>query len=83
MQKFIPGTEMLARANAVTNALRARGMQPGDAVAMCMSNSPEVFALYLGVMQGGFYLIPINWHSARPEVEYIMQDATYEYTEIL
>lgn len=71
----IPGEELLAQANAVTNALRARGLQPGDAVGMCLTNSPEVFALYLGICQAGMYLIPINWHSAKPEVDYIVKDS--------
>lgn len=72
---ILTGEELLAQANAVTNALRHRGLKPGDAVGMCMHNSTDVFALYLGVAQAGMYLIPINWHSAAPEVEYILQDA--------
>ena len=69
------GEQLLAYANKVTNALRARGLKPGDAVGMCLRNGPEVLALYLGVAQAGMYLIPINWHSAKPEVAYIMRDS--------
>src|SRR5688572_15451001 len=50
------------------------GLQPGDAVAMLLPNSVEVFELYLAVMQAGFYLVPINWHLVGPEIAYIVND---------
>ena len=50
------------------------GLEPGDAIAMLLPNSVEVFELYLAVGQAGFYLIPINWHLVGPEIAYIVQD---------
>ena len=61
-------------ANQLVHGLRAIGLQPGDAVAMLLPNSREVFELYLAVLQAGFYLVPINWHLVGPEIAYIVRD---------
>ena len=66
--------ELLASCNQVVHGLRAMGFQPGDAVAMLLPNSVEVFELYLAISQAGFYLIPINWHLVGPEIAYIVDD---------
>jgi long-chain acyl-CoA synthetase len=66
--------ELLASTNQVVHGLRAMGLQQGDAVAMLLPNSREVFELYLAVLQAGFYLVPINWHLVGPEIAYIVQD---------
>ena len=61
------GTEHTAGAlldagNQVAHQLAARGIGPGDVVAMCLHNEVAVYELYLAVMQMGVYLVPINWH---------------------
>jgi long-chain acyl-CoA synthetase len=66
--------ELLATANQLVHGLRALGLQEGDAVAMLLPNSREVFELYVAVLQAGFYLVPINWHLVGPEIAYIVQD---------
>ncbi len=66
--------ELLASCNQVVHGLRALGLKPGDAVAMLLPNSREVFDLYLAGLQAGFYLVPINWHLVGPEIAYIVQD---------
>jgi long-chain acyl-CoA synthetase len=66
--------ELLGSCNQVVHGLRALGFQPGDAVAMLLPNSVEVFELYLAISQAGFYLIPINWHLVGPEIAYIVDD---------
>ena len=73
-EKLVPAGELLASCNQVVHGLRAMGLQPGDAVAMLLPNSIEVFELYLAVTQAGFYLVPINWHLVGPEIAYIVQD---------
>jgi len=57
------------------HGLRALGLHRGDAVAMLLPNSGEVFELYLAVLQAGFYLVPINWHLVGPEIAYIVRDS--------
>jgi len=67
--------ELLAECNRLVHGLRARGLGHGDAVAIILPNCREVLAIYLAVAQAGFYLVPINWHLAGPEVAYILQDS--------
>src|SRR5688572_27669426 len=66
---------LLASCNQVVHGLRALGLEPGDAVAMVLPNSIEVFELYLAVLQAGFYLVPINHHLVGPEIAYIVDDS--------
>ncbi|MBR1837514.1 MAG: acyl--CoA ligase, partial [Kiritimatiellae bacterium] len=40
--------DLLARARAVSEALGALGVKPGDRVALMMENRPEWMAAYLG-----------------------------------
>jgi len=66
--------ELLAECNRLVHGLRALGLGTGDAVAVIMPNCREFIAVYLAVAQAGFYLVPINWHLAGPEVAYILSD---------
>ena len=66
---------LLASCNQLVHGLRALGLEPGDAVAMVLPNSIEVFELYLAVLQAGFYLVPINHHLVGPEIAYIVDDS--------
>ena len=70
----ISAGELLASCNQVVHGLRAMGLEQGDAIAMLLPNSREVFDLFLAVSQAGFYLIPINWHLVGPEIAYILSD---------
>ena len=70
----VRAAELAGAANQVVHGLRAAGLQAGDAVAMLLPNSAEVFELYLAVLQAGFYLVPINWHLVGPEIAYIVTD---------
>ncbi len=66
--------ELLAECNRVVHGLRALGLEHGDAVAVCLPNCAEFYQVYLACMQAGWYLTPINWHLAGPEVAYIVKD---------
>ena len=52
--------ELLAGANQLVHALRARGVQPFDPVATLTRNSAELFQTLLAVFQGG-------WQYVRPQ----------------
>ncbi|MFP6580601.1 MAG: acyl-CoA synthetase [Myxococcota bacterium] len=67
--------ELHAASNRIVGALRAIGLERGDAVALDAPNCAEFFAVYLACTQAGFYLVPINWHLAPAEVAYIVQDS--------
>src|ERR1700682_4276721 len=72
-QEFSAG-DLLSASNQLVHGLRALGLQPGDAIAMVLPNSVEVFEIYLAAAQAGWYLIPINHHLVGPEVAYIITD---------
>src|SRR6266545_4001090 len=74
-EREVRAGELLASCNQVVHGLRATGLEPGDAVAMVLPNSVEVFELYLAVLQAGFYLVPINTHLVGAEIAYIVQDS--------
>ncbi len=67
--------ELLARANRAAHGLRALGLGVGDTVALLLPNSIELMELYLGALQIGVYITPINWHLVGPEVAYILGDS--------
>ncbi len=63
-----------ARVNQLVRALRARGLGPGDAVALVCRNRPEFAVAVYACLRGGWRLTPINWHLAAPELAYIVSD---------
>lgn len=67
--------ELLHRCNQIVHGLRAMGLEPGDSIAALLPNCAEYIALNLAVTQAGFYLVPLNWHLAEPEVAYILEDS--------
>ncbi len=67
--------ELLAAANQVSHGLRALGVDKGDTVACVLPNGFEMMALYLGALQIGCYLTPINHHLVGPEIAYIVDDS--------
>jgi long-chain acyl-CoA synthetase len=67
--------ELLARANQVSHGLRDLGVGAGDTVAVVLPNDAPMIEVYLGAMQIGCYLTPINHHLVGPEIAYILADA--------
>ncbi|MFT5604166.1 MAG: long-chain acyl-CoA synthetase [Paracoccaceae bacterium] len=67
--------ELLAQSNRLAHGLRELGLTPGDAVAIAAPNTVENIELYLAAIQMGLYLVPLNWHLAAPEIQYILKDS--------
>ena len=67
--------ELLAQCNKLVHGLRALGLERGDVVAINSVNCAEYYAIALACTQAGWYLTPINWHLAPPEVAYILKDS--------
>jgi long-chain acyl-CoA synthetase len=63
-----------ARANQLVRALRHRGLQAGDSVALVCSNRPEFAVAVYAALRGGFRLTPLNWHLTASEMAYILED---------
>ncbi|GAA1030116.1 fatty-acid--CoA ligase FadD4 [Virgisporangium ochraceum] len=68
--------ELFAEVNRLSHGLRHKaGLEVGDTVAIVMTNSPGMVAMYLAAMQSGLYLVTLNYHLTAPEIEYIVTDS--------
>ncbi len=52
----------------------ARGLQPGDRVALMMPNMPQFIAVFFGVLKAGCVHVPINPMFKRLEIRYELED---------
>lgn len=66
--------EFERRVRRIANGLAARGLGPGDRVSVMAGNVPHYVELIVGCMRAGVMMVPINWHLAIPEAEYILSD---------
>ncbi|TBR17975.1 long-chain fatty acid--CoA ligase [bacterium] len=55
-------------------ALKARGLRPGDRVALLAHNEAESVVLFFACRAGGLTLCPLNWRLAPPELAAILAD---------
>lgn len=62
-------------ANQVANLLVARGVQPGDKVALSMPNLPYFTIIYYGILKAGATVVPLNVLLKPREVTYHLDDS--------
>ena len=62
-------------ARGVAASLSARGIAPGDKVALLVPNVPEFTIAYFGILYAGATVVPINVLAAAPEVTYFLKDS--------
>jgi acyl-CoA synthetase (AMP-forming)/AMP-acid ligase II len=67
--------EAQALANRIANALVAKGLEPGDRVALLSKNSIEHALWYYACSKCGVVPVPLNFRLAPPEWSYIVNDA--------
>jgi long-chain acyl-CoA synthetase len=67
--------DLLAGADRMVHALRARGVEPFDPVATLTRNSAELFQTLLAIFQGGWQYVGLNTHLTADEVGYILADS--------
>ncbi|HVH16729.1 MAG TPA: long-chain fatty acid--CoA ligase [Myxococcota bacterium] len=67
--------ELDRAARGVATALRARGMAPGEAVALLIPNVAEFTIAYFGILYAGCTVVPLNVLLSAPEVEYHLKDS--------
>ncbi|MDP9102993.1 MAG: AMP-binding protein [Pseudomonadota bacterium] len=64
-----------AGAGRIATLLIAKGVQPGDRVAVQAQKSPEAVMLYLAVLMVGGVYLPLNTAYTEHEVRYFLDDA--------
>ncbi|MGX6607229.1 long-chain-fatty-acid--CoA ligase [Micromonosporaceae bacterium Da 78-11] len=64
-----------AAANQVANLLVARGVQPGDKVALSCPNLPYFPIVYYGILKAGAVVVPLNVLLKGREVAYHLKDS--------
>jgi long-chain acyl-CoA synthetase len=68
-------SELNAKANRITNALKAHGITRGDRVALYLPNIPEFAICYLAVLKAGAIAVSINSMFKSDEVKYVVNDS--------
>ena len=67
--------EVNARANAMADAFRSRGIKKGDRVSLLMLNSIEFVDSFYGLAKIGAVIVPLNWRLVADELDFILQDS--------
>src|SRR5262245_61379615 len=67
--------DMLARTAQIANVLVARGVVPGDRVAVQVEKTPENLLLYLAALRAGAVYLPLNTAYTLAELDYFVGDA--------
>lgn len=67
--------DLKAWSGRLAGALVARGVKPGDRVAVQAPKSPEFLFLYLACLRAGAVLLPLNTDYTAREVSYFLNDA--------
>lgn len=67
--------DLLAGAERLASALAARGVAPGDRIALFLGNGPALVAAVLAAFRLGAVVVPINLAYRRREVAHILGDA--------
>ncbi len=73
--RAISYAELDRAARGVANALRLRGLEPGQTVALMVPNVPEFTIAYYGILYAGCAVVPLNVLLSAPEVTYHVQDS--------
>ncbi|MET0377472.1 MAG: acyl-CoA synthetase [Spongiibacteraceae bacterium] len=67
-------SELEERSNQIAHLFRARGLKPGDHIALQMENNEYFFQISWGAQRAGLIYTPIHSHLQRDEVEYILDN---------
>ena len=66
--------DVMDEADAIAAALQARGVKPGERVAMAMRNYPEWMAIFIGVVTVGAVIVPVNSWGKPADIAYTVED---------
>lgn len=67
--------ELVEWIDAYARLFQELGVRPGERVAICSPNCPEFIYSYLGALQAGAIVVPLNLMLTREEIAFIIRDA--------
>ncbi|TDC97611.1 long-chain-fatty-acid--CoA ligase [Actinomadura sp. 7K507] len=67
--------ELDERVNRLATALTARGVSPGDRVAVLGLNGTEVVESWLATLRSGAIAVPVNFRLVAGEIAYVLRDS--------
>lgn len=69
------GEQLAARTRRLAGGLRGAGLAPGDRVAVCMANCPEVGVTYQAVWRAGAVPTPVIFLVSEDELRHVLADS--------
>jgi long-chain acyl-CoA synthetase len=67
--------ELWIRCRKLAGMVSAKGVAPGDRIAILADNSLQYLEMYVGLPAAGFVIVPLNTRHATPELRYAIEDA--------
>ena len=67
--------ELNDRSMQLAQLLYARGLRPGDHIAIFAENHPRYYEVYWAAMRSGLYLTAVNRHLTADEAAYLVNDS--------
>ncbi|KPF90492.1 acyl-CoA synthetase [Novosphingobium sp. AAP83] len=64
-----------AASNRFAHLVRARGVEVGDTIAMCLENTADLFTVAWGAQRAGLIYVAVSGRLAAPEIAYILRDS--------
>lgn len=63
---------LLDLTDRLAHGFAEEGLAAGDVLAIAAPNCAEFFAAYFAGLAAGLYVVPINWHLAEREIDYLL-----------
>src|SRR5262245_33184475 len=73
--RAVTNRELLARVEALAQALAGLGVEAGDVVGLLLYNHPDFLEATLAINKVGAIFLPLNFRLAPPEWQYILNHA--------
>ena len=70
--------ELNDRSMQLAQLLHARGLRPGDHIAIFAENHPRYYEVYWAAMRSGLYLTAVNRHLKADEAAYLVNDSGFD-----